>query len=221
MINTHLYTPIALAAIESALEPGEVGVAVCDFGVVGTKASCTCLVTNRNIRFLGFQFDKHQKSMQVVSNSGLALRTISGIATSEYKVEQFIGKKAVFRLTFWWEGHQETLDTYAVQEGKDLAEKLRERVASVSPDQRGTSVADEIERLAQLAQEGIITQEELTNAKSQLIGRTTPSQVDEAAKLLRQLFALKAQGILTESEYNMKKWDVLSMRLVPRDKPPA
>jgi hypothetical protein len=66
-----------------------------------------------------------------------------------------------------------------------------------------------------LANEGILTQDEWLRAKDHLIG-VSPSKVDEATQLLRQLHALFVQGVLSESEYNMKKWDVLSQRLIRR-----
>jgi hypothetical protein len=156
------------------------------------------------------------KNPKLVVNTAIAVRTISGISTSEQKRGLF-GPK-VFWLTFWWEGHQGSLGTLTIPEGKAFAEKLKEVVAGRDTSSGRTSVADEIQRLSQLAGEGIITQDEWLRAKDHLIG-ASPSQVDEASKLLRQLHALLVQGVLSESEYNMKKWDILSLRLIPRGKP--
>jgi hypothetical protein len=48
--------------------------------------------------------------------------------------------------------------------------------------------------------------------------------VDKAAsavELLQSLDALKKQGILSQSEFNMKKWEILSERLLPGERLPA
>jgi len=217
MINAHLYTAEIMGLLESALEPSEVGIVVCDFAVTGTQITRTAVLTNRHVRFTGFKTNWRGKNPQLVVNSAVAVRTISGISTSEGKQGLF-GPK-IFQLVFWWEGHQENLVTLAIAEGKGFAEKLKEVVAGKDISSGRTSVAEEIQRLAYLANEGILTQDEWLRAKDHLIG-VSPSQVDEATKLLRQLHALFVQGVLSESEYNMKKWDVLSQRLIPRDKPP-
>lgn len=79
------------------------------------------------------------------------------------------------------------------------------------------TIADQIEKLARLREEDIITDDEFNSAKANMIGKSPAhTQVDEAAKLLRHLHALYVEGALTESEYNMKKWDILSQRLIPK-----
>ena len=39
-----------------------------------------------------------------------------------------------------------------------------------------------------------------------------PNHVDQSILLLKNLNELRKQGVLSESEFNMKKWDVLSKR---------
>jgi hypothetical protein len=76
------------------------------------------------------------------------------------------------------------------------------------------SIAEEIERLGQLFLTGVVTAEEFERGKALFLG--TP--VDKAAvavEFLQNLDALKKEGILSQSEFNMKKWEILSERLLP------
>lgn len=81
------------------------------------------------------------------------------------------------------------------------------------------SAAAEIRELTGLLDEGILTPEEWQSAKAQLVG-LKQNQVDEAVKLLRALHELVHMGGLTEAEYNMKKWDILSQKLISPNRPP-
>ena len=65
--------------------------------------------------------------------------------------------------------------------------------------------------MSQLTAEGVLTLEELVRAKEMFLGRP-PDAVEQSIALLRNLKDLKKQGILSESEFNSKKWDVLSRR---------
>ena len=223
MINAHKYTTEQLAAIQSALEPEEEGLALCEFTVSGTQGNMTpkkinLVLTNRYIRGITFKLNwlgQLPKNPVVGSNLAITLRAISAISTEEFR--QILGPK-VINLIFCWEGHREDVFTTWLDEGKTFAEKLREAVGKKEVASSSASMADELQKLAQLTKEGILSQEEYERAKNQLIG-VSSSQVDEATKLLRQLHELRTQGVLSESEFNMKKWDVLSQRLIPRDKP--
>jgi len=218
MINAHLYTAEFMGVIESGLEPSEVGIAVGKFNLPGPKPDFTTsfatVLTNRHVRIMGIKTNWQGKKPRLTSNIAIAVRAITSISTEDYG-QGLLGSTKVFRLVFWWEGHQETLVTLAIAEGKAFTEKLKEVVAGRDLTSGRTSVADEIQRLSQLANEGILTQDEWLRAKDHLIG-VSPSKVDEATQLLRQLHALFVQGVLSESEYNMKKWDVLSQRLIRR-----
>lgn len=218
MINAHLYAPEIMALLQSGLDPDERGIAVCDFAITGTENTVTAVLTNRNIRFMGFKTNWLGKNPQLVANAAVAVRTISGISTAEGKPALF-GPK-VFQLIFWWEGHNENLVTQAIPEGKAFVEKLKLVVAGRDVAPARTGVADELQKLAMLTREGILSEDDWARAKDHLIG-VPASQVDEATQLLRQLHALRAQGVLSESEFNMKKWDILSQRLISRDRPPT
>jgi hypothetical protein len=79
---------------------------------------------------------------------------------------------------------------------------------------RGASVAQEIENLGRLFLKGVITAEEFERGKAAFLG-APPDKAATAVDLLQNLSVLKAQGVLSESEFNMKKWEILSERLIP------
>ena len=95
-------------------------------------------------------------------------------------------------------------------EAKSFAKQLKSLTASREALQ-GSSVADEIAKLSQLAKEGVLSEEELQRAKALYLGQP-PSHIDQSIQLLRNLKELQKQGVLSESEFNMKKWDILSKR---------
>lgn len=76
-------------------------------------------------------------------------------------------------------------------------------------------IADDLATLAALHREGVLTSEELTRLKQQITGRS--SGVEDVIRLLRGLKALEREGVLTEGEFNIKKWDILSKRLLRND----
>jgi hypothetical protein len=56
----------------------------------------------------------------------------------------------------------------------------------------------------------VLTQEEFAGLKRQITDRS--SGVEDVIRLLRGLKALEREGVLTEGEFNTKKWDILSQR---------
>lgn len=86
--------------------------------------------------------------------------------------------------------------------------------AIVAVPQAPVSVAEELDKLAHLAREGVITDAEFGRLKARLAGHQ--AGVQDVIRLLRGLKDLEREGVLTESEFNMKKWDILSKRL-PRE----
>ncbi len=82
------------------------------------------------------------------------------------------------------------------------------------------SAAQEIEKLGQLFLTGVITAEEFERGKTLFLG-APPDKAASAVELLQSLDALKKQGILSQSEFNMKKWEILSERLLPGKGHPA
>jgi hypothetical protein len=79
---------------------------------------------------------------------------------------------------------------------------------------RSHSVAQEIEGLGQLFLQGAITAEEFERGKATFLGGP-PDKAASAVELLKNLDALRRSGVLSESEFNTKKWEILSERLIP------
>ena len=75
----------------------------------------------------------------------------------------------------------------------------------------GTSrqVADELSKLAELAQNGLLSADEWERAKELYLGKP-PDRRAADTRLLRELHDLHGNGVLSESEFNTKKWEILS-----------
>jgi hypothetical protein len=70
-------------------------------------------------------------------------------------------------------------------------------------------VADELSKLAALRDAGLLSASEWERATSLFLGKPSSAR-DEAIAQLRSLHALHRDGVLSESEFNSKKWDVLA-----------
>jgi hypothetical protein len=91
----------------------------------------------------------------------------------------------------------------------NFASEVRE--ASTRQKAGGTasgSVADELAKLSKLRAEGALDDDEWDRAKDYFLGKDE-SQRDRAARELRQLHELHRSGVLSGSEFNTKKWDIL------------
>jgi hypothetical protein len=76
-------------------------------------------------------------------------------------------------------------------------------------------ITEELARLGALHEEGVLTSDEFAGLKRRITDRS--SGVEDVIRLLRGLKALEREGVLTEGEFNIKKWDILSKRLVRKD----
>lgn len=90
-----------------------------------------------------------------------------------------------------------------------IEERLRVSHESAERLLGGYDVADELGKLAQLVQEGALTADEWQRAKDLVLGQPKDKQ-DEAVERVAKLYAAHKAGALTESEFNMTKWDILS-----------
>ena len=71
------------------------------------------------------------------------------------------------------------------------------------------ATADVAEQLGALLNDGILTQDEFDRAKAGFIGATLEVRETSAGQI-RQLHSLYTSGVLSESEFNLKKWSILS-----------
>ncbi len=95
--------------------------------------------------------------------------------------------------------------------------KLYDRVShwlgimEVITRQAGVSVADELAKLQELRHEGVLSEDEWTRAKELYLGKPEDKR-GRSVHALRALHELYQTGALSESEFNMKKWDILSRK---------
>lgn len=88
----------------------------------------------------------------------------------------------------------------------EAARKLVEKLEGIAP---GSSVADELEKLAKLVQEGALSTDDWERAKNLILGKPRDKQA-EAIERVSKLFRAYQSGALSQSEFNMTKWDILS-----------
>lgn len=92
---------------------------------------------------------------------------------------------------------------------RNFGQNLDQRKSGGLIAKEASKAADALAVLTPLLQEGIISQEEFDRAKAGFLGTTTEAQENSASQI-RQLHSLHKDGVLTEGEFNMKKWDILS-----------
>jgi hypothetical protein len=92
----------------------------------------------------------------------------------------------------------------AHEDTKQLTERLE---GAVPP----SGIADELEKLVRLVQEGALTADEWPHAKAALLGQPKAKQA-EAIEQVAQLNRAHQSGELSQSEFNMAKWDILAGR---------
>lgn len=85
---------------------------------------------------------------------------------------------------------------------KTLVERLEGAVPAIA-------VADELEKLARLVQEGALSPEEWKRAKSLILGQPKDKK-DDAIKRVAKLYRAYQTGALSQSEFNDTKWDILA-----------
>ena len=92
----------------------------------------------------------------------------------------------------------------ALEDTKKLTARLE---GAVLP----SGIADGLEKLVRLVQDGALTADEWPRAKAALLGQPKDKQV-EAIERVVQLYRAHQSGELSQSEFNMAKWDILAGR---------
>ena len=95
---------------------------------------------------------------------------------------------------------------------KTLSSNLESALSGSSLARNTHNLSEALTRLSGLKAEGIITEEEFERAKSGFIGSSVEI-AENSIGILRQLHSLLQSGVLSESEFNMKKWDILSKKI--------
>jgi hypothetical protein len=74
---------------------------------------------------------------------------------------------------------------------------------------QGLSIAEELRQLDKLVREGVLTHDDFERAKEVFLGKA-PDKREQTVQVLRSLYDLTQKGVLSQSEFNIKKWDILS-----------
>jgi hypothetical protein len=93
-----------------------------------------------------------------------------------------------------------------VEIGDEATKKL---LRSLEPILASGSLALELEKLAGLVRTGAITTDEWQRAKALYLGQPQAGRENSLGRV-QQLYDLCQSGALSESEFNMVKWDILS-----------
>lgn len=106
-------------------------------------------------------------------------------------------------------GEQFSLRATSEDEAQAICDAVHRAASSASRSKRGASVAEELAKLAALRDSGVLSGEDWERAKDLFLGKG-PDQRRVAIEHLRQLHGLFKAGVLSESEFNSKKWDILA-----------
>ena len=90
-----------------------------------------------------------------------------------------------------------------------LANDLATLSSAAVQSGNSVNIAAQIAELGELCKKGIITQEEFNRGKALFLG-SSPDIAAQTLNILDGLHKLKINGALSESEYNIKKWELLS-----------
>jgi hypothetical protein len=200
--------PFLEEQIRLALDQGEYLLAKCDFIDPETDRTFTAGITNKNLRYFFVLKRNNGRDGYSISNTAIGISRISAIQDS--KVVN--GNLNVFRINIWWENKTETLDTID-SEGEAFIKELKHVLAlrEGSTLASTSSISDELEKLYQLAKEGIINDDEWTRAKEMYLGKPLDKR-EQSIQTLRKLYDLHETGVLSKSEFNTKKWEILSKK---------
>lgn len=193
-------------AIQPILDPGEVIEILCDFYSGATNR--TLVLTNRTLRFTAFQRPRFagKKPWPLTFNFTIPLHLITGVGVS--RVPPGLRTQAKVSIQVHWTGTPEFWSSnYA--HGDLFAQHLEGMLARRTAAAQGSGIADEIAKLGALTSNGVITAEEFERGKQVFLG-SAPDQAAATVAHLRQLHDLFLAKVLSESEFNMKKWELLS-----------
>ena len=219
-------------AITAELSPGEQLLAACECYTnrVGEKEKAPQMswfilaLTNINLRQYWW---RSESSASIPEVGGMNTFPIGDVASHQYGSERPLKevRERLDRSFGDWsatgvEGEIAVL-TLGLSNGKTFKaysphEELRHFTKQLDALKSGAlivdntaAVADALDQLVPLLNDGILTQEEFDRAKDGFLGATVEVR-ESSVGLLRQLHSLHKSGVLSESEFNMKKWDVLS-----------
>ena len=110
-------------------------------------------------------------------------------------------------------GTRDILQGRAVATAQEFADLLEQRASIhgrlAESARQPLSIADELLKLSELRAKGVLSDREWETAKEVFLGKP-PDRQQTTLGLLSSLHQLYKSGVLSESEFNTKKWDILS-----------
>jgi hypothetical protein len=182
--------------------------AISDFlanaGMVGLKeAPCTLAITDSTLWV--FYWNLSNRRRRWTRTDSIPFDVISTITTRLVSMPVRNFYQLSLRLTGGTDNIRNFKSLYV--EGEPFIQRFQHLLANRRAGQ--SSAADELGELKTLAAEGVLSASEWERAKSLYLGKE-PDARQEAVRLLRNLHDMHRNGILSESEFNIKKWDILT-----------
>lgn len=170
------------------------------------------ILTNRNIR--SFQFHKvgflRKRYVAVISGSmAIPMHEIRSMSVIQKKIQGYSSKLLELNIVTIVGAHSliSKINSDSIAFGRACERAFQDKVHL----EQTKLVGDAIGQISSLLDEGLITKDEFEHAKQGLVGQPA-SRGNEIVGLLRQLHSLEQSGVLTASEFRMKKWDLLSQK---------
>lgn len=162
------------------------------------------VITNRNMRVFGVSFfrgtRKRAPQVNIMMSHSWPLATLNRVTVTIDRLIVEVGA-----------------DRPAILMGpRDICQKIMEAIEkgrTAPAANAGPSIADELQKLAELSDSGALSADEWTRAKELFLGKAPDSRT-AALDSLSKLHSLHKAGVLSEGEFNMKKWEVLSRKTI-------
>ena len=195
---------------QESFVPGETLIESCN--MLHEGSAVLAILTNRNIR--SFQFHKvgflRKRYIAVISGStAIPMHEIRSMSVIQKKIKGHSSKMLDLSIVTIVGAHSliSRADSDSIAFGRACERAFQDKVHL----EQTKLVGDAIGQISSLLDEGLITKDEFEHAKQGLVGQPA-SRGTEIVGLLRQLHSLEQSGVLTASEFRMKKWDLLSQK---------
>ena len=199
-----------MGVAQETFGPGEILIGSCN--MLHEGSAVLAILTNRNIR--SFQFHKvgflRTRYVAVISGSmAIPMHEIRSMSVIQKKIKGYSSKMLDLNIVTIVGAHSliSKADSDSIAFGRACERAFQDKVHL----EQTKLVGDAIGQISSLLDEGLITKDEFEHAKQGLVGQPA-SRGTEIVGLLRQLHSLEQSGVLTASEFRMKKWDLLSQK---------
>lgn len=199
-----------MGVAQESFVPGEKLIEACN--MLHEGSAVLAILTNRNIR--SFQFHSvgflRKRYVAVISGStAIPMHEIRSMSVIQKNLKGYSSKMLELNIVTIVGSHSliSKANNDSIEFGRACERAFQDKVHL----EQTKLVGDAIGQISSLLDEGLITKDEFEHAKKGLVGQPA-SRGSEIVGLLRQLHSLEQSGVLTASEFRMKKWDLLSQK---------